>query len=109
MTFNTGKPFKMPEKKKRGPGAGRPKGAANKATALREKAIAASGLTPLAYMIQLMRDETQEQPVRLDAAKAAAPFVHPRLNAIAVNQSSESNLREWMTKAIESMTDDDDE
>jgi len=38
-----------------------------------------SGLTPLDYMISVMRDDKQEQWTRLDAAKAAAPYVHPKL------------------------------
>lgn len=64
-------------------GAGRKKGARNKASAAREAAIAASGLTPLQYMLALMRDETQPVAVRLEMAKAAAPYVHPRLAAVA--------------------------
>jgi hypothetical protein len=48
----------------------------------RELAIAASGLTPLAYMLAIMRDEAQPVAVRLDMAKAAAPYVHPRLAAV---------------------------
>lgn len=30
-------------------------------------------------MLSLLKDEQQPMPVRLDAAKAAAPYVHPRL------------------------------
>ena len=64
-------------------GAGRKKGAHNKASAAREAAIAASGLTPLQHMLVIMRDETQPEAVRLEMAKAAAPYVHPRLAAVA--------------------------
>lgn len=63
-------------------GAGRKRGARNKASAAREAAVAASGLTPLEFLLSLMRDETQPPAVRLDAAKSAAPFVHPRYAAI---------------------------
>lgn len=63
-------------------GAGRKKGTRNKANAAREKAIAESGLTPLDYLLSVMRDETEEPTMRMDAAKAAAPFVHPKLAAI---------------------------
>ena len=30
-------------------------------------------------MIQVMRDETREPALRLDAAKSAAPYIHSRL------------------------------
>lgn len=64
------------------PGAGRKPGSPNKATAAREKAIRKSGLTPLDYMLKLMRNSALDRDTRLDAAKAAAPYVHPKLNAV---------------------------
>jgi hypothetical protein len=60
-------------------GAGRPKGAVNKRTKEMAEAIAASGLTPLDYMIAVMRDEKREPALRLDAAKSPAPYIHSRL------------------------------
>jgi hypothetical protein len=65
--------------------AGRKKGVPNKATIARQEAIAASGLTPLEYMLSMMRDEANEPAVRLDAAKFAAPYVHPKLASTDVN------------------------
>ena len=45
--------------------------------------MVASGEMPLAYMMRIMRDPTTE-PHRRDAmAKAAAPYVHPTLAAVA--------------------------
>lgn len=64
---------------------GRVAGVPNKATQARQAAIAASGLTPLDYMLKLLRDESQPGDVRLDAAKAAAPYVHPRLAAVEMS------------------------
>ena len=61
---------------------GRRKGTPNRATAARAEEIAKSGLTPLDFMLQKMRDLKAEDAVRLDAAKSAAPYVHPRLAAI---------------------------
>ena len=63
---------------------GRPKGVPNKANAARQAAIAASGLTPLEYMIAVMRDENNPTDVRLDAAGRAAPYVHPKLAQMQV-------------------------
>lgn len=65
-------------KKPRGRGGSR-KGIPNRATAAREAAIAASGLTPLDYMISVMRDANNPTDTRLDAARSAAPYVHPKL------------------------------
>ncbi len=58
---------------------GRKKGTPNRATAAKEAAIAASGMTPLDYMLAVMRDSRADYEVRLDAAKGAAPYVHPKL------------------------------
>lgn len=64
-------------------GAGRPKGAPNKATRKRQQEIAESGLTPLDYMLQIMRDEANPPEMRMDAASKAAPYVHPKLASVA--------------------------
>ncbi len=61
---------------------GRKPGTRNKATAAKAAAIAASGLTPLDYMISVLRDESAEPQARMEAAKSAAPYVHPRLASI---------------------------
>lgn len=61
---------------------GRQKGSQNKATAAKAAEVAASGLTPLDYMLQAMRDEEVDPVRRDDMAKAAAPYVHPKLAAI---------------------------
>ena len=64
---------------------GRPKGSPNKASIARQNAIAKSGLTPLDYLLSVMRDSEQALEARLEAAKAAAPYVHPRLSTIAIS------------------------
>ncbi len=63
-------------------GSGRPKGVPNKANAERQAAIAASGLTPLDYMLDILRDKTRNDQVRMEAARSAAPYVHPKLASI---------------------------
>lgn len=64
------------------PGSGRPRGAATQKT--REIADKAStdGLTPLEYMLQVLRDDNADEARRLDAAKSAAPYMHPRLSTV---------------------------
>lgn len=64
---------------------GRKKGVPNKATAARQAEIAASGETPLDYMLRVMRDPSADHERRDKMAAAAAPYVHPRLNAVTVS------------------------
>jgi hypothetical protein len=60
--------------------AGRKKGAPPiKATQERQKRLAASGITPLDYMLKVMWDGKADAGRRDDMAKAAAPYVHPKL------------------------------
>lgn len=60
------------------------KGRPNKATAAKVAAISASGLTPLDYLLAEMREESLDKHLRHDAAKAAAPYVHPRLTTMTL-------------------------
>jgi hypothetical protein len=41
-------------------------------------------------MLQVMRDDTKADDVRLDAAKSAAPYVHPKLSSV-VHKGDEKN------------------
>jgi hypothetical protein len=76
------------------PGSGRKKGSPNKRTAALQKAVEESGITPLDFMLTIMRAELPDvedqrllleaQAMRFEAAKAAAPYVHARLSAIDV-------------------------
>lgn len=61
---------------------GRTKGTKNKASRAKERAIAASGLTPLEYMLKVMRNPKAPDDRRDEMAKAAAPYVHPKLAAM---------------------------
>src|SRR5690348_2865607 len=58
---------------------GRAKGTPNKASAARQKRVSEGGITPLDYMLKVMRDRKADASRRDDMAKAAAPYVHPRL------------------------------
>jgi hypothetical protein len=61
---------------------GRTKGTPNRATARREREIAKAGITPLDYMLKVMRDDKADDGRRDDMAKAAAPYVHPKLSSM---------------------------
>src|SRR4030081_3532557 len=62
---------------------GRKEGTPNKATATREAEIRAAGMTPLEFMLGVMRDDGKTVELRLEAAAKAAPYVHPRLSSVA--------------------------
>lgn len=76
------------------PGSGRKKGSATKRTREIADRAAEEGITPLEYMLQVMRQEPSEElearemlqaiTLRFEAAKAAAPYIHPRLAAVEV-------------------------
>lgn len=56
---------------------GRKKGSVNQRTKALDRA-AAKGLTPLDYMLKVMRNTKAESGRRDEMAKAAAPYLHAR-------------------------------
>lgn len=64
---------------------GRKKGSVNKANRVREAAIAAQGITPMDFLLEIVRNKRRKLALRLDAAKAVAPYVHPKLNNVTVS------------------------
>lgn len=74
------------------PGAGRKPGSANKKSQEIAAKLMAEGLTPLEYMLRVMRDEAEERAVRMDAAKAAAPYVHPKLAPVEPDKGKTDDL-----------------
>ena len=74
-------------------GAGRKAGSATKKTrAIADQAIE-EGISPLEFMLQIMRTAPSDgvedpklladlQAMRFEAAKAAAPYIHPKLASI---------------------------
>jgi len=89
---------------------GRVKGSINKVTQVQREKILASGLTPLEYMLNILRDENAKPEDRFAAAKEAAPYVHHRLSSIEgnmnLNVSHEDVLRELET-AVETVETND--
>lgn len=65
-------------------GAGRKKGLPNKRTAEAQAQAEATGITPLEYLLSIMREPAQEPRERLAAAVAAAPYVHAKLSAVSM-------------------------
>ena len=73
--------------------AGRKKGMPNKVTAALRAKLMAEGIAPLVFMLQVMRDEHQDLAVRLEMAKAAAPYLHPRLQAVEHSRTDGDSIQ----------------
>ena len=67
------------------PGAGRKFGVKNKATLERERIAERTGITPREYMLAIMRDEKEPKSRRDFMAVSVAPYIHPRLTSVDVN------------------------
>jgi len=68
---------------------GRPKGSGNKFTKDISEMLE-DNQSPLEYMLEVMNNTDNEQRERLDAAKAAAPYIHARISYIDMNVETES-------------------
>lgn len=84
-------------------GAGRKSGSLTKKTAEIAEKAASEGITPLEYMLEILRGEAPEgsdpaqkltfESMRFEAAKAAAPYVHPRLAAVELSGNEKQPVR----------------
>jgi hypothetical protein len=94
----------MPEIKKNQ--GGRPKGKLNVST-VRRKAIAErverdlvkKKATPLEIMARVMNGDVTVTEMQFEAAKAAAPYIHPKLSAVQMNAT--------VRRSVEDMTDEE--
>lgn len=78
-------------------GAGRKAGGTNRFNQWLLERAEASGILPVDYMLGVMRDESLDTRLRIDAAKAAAPYVHQRLSATSVElTASDVTHEEWL-------------
>ena len=87
---------------------GRKKGSRNKATESNRSIAKASGTTPLAYMLEIMAQDIPKdadlnvqiaiRSMRFEAAKAAAPYVHPRLSSQVVRGPGEDGEHRMVLK-----------
>jgi hypothetical protein len=87
-------------------GAGRKPGAPNIATAKREAEVKASGLTPLEYMLSVLRDQGAKAEDRMWAAEKAAPYVHPKLASVD-HKSSDGTMTPKPDRIVIEAADDD--
>ena len=91
------------------PGAGRPKGSKNRRLPLVDQAIQ-EGEQPLPYLLAVMRDEKQDQAVRFEAAKAAAPYCHARLTATHVTEGEGVKTHaQWLEEIRDELEADEED
>ncbi len=74
------------------PNAGRKPGSTTTKTREIADKAADEGITPLEFMLQIMRDELADRGERMDMAKAAAPYIHPRLSSVEASGPGGSAL-----------------
>ena len=84
--------------------AGRKKGTESYDTKIRREATReaveearAEGITPLEYMLKVMRDENADDKRRDAMAAAAASYMHPRLSNTTVNVNQKRTVEEVST------------
>lgn len=83
------------------PGAGRKQGSVSKLDQeARAKVLEGGELTPLEYMLSVMRDTAADEAKRLDAAKAAAPYVHARLATVDLGNKDDKPFEQVIRWAL---------
>lgn len=91
------------------PGAGRKPGSPNKKTAAVQKAVADAGVTPLDFLLDVMRNKTHDLETRINAAKSAAPYVHAKLATVDMNHKGDVDLHvEIISYAEQEQADGED-
>jgi hypothetical protein len=84
-------------------GAGRKPGVPNTKTQELIQKVEDSGLTPLGYMLNVLRNEDESLERRDWAAEKAAPYVHARLAAVEAKHDISDALADLL-KAVDGRT-----
>ena len=81
----------------RRPGAGRKLGTLNRFSKELLAKASQSGTLPVEFLLEAVRDQSLDTRLRIDAAKAAAPYVHQKLSAISVDVTTPKvTHEEWL-------------
>lgn len=78
---------------------GRKKGSPNKKTRVIADIIAQNGKTPAEFLQDVYLDEKNPLNLRIDAAKAAAPYVHSKLQSIEMS-NPDGSMAERPTRVV---------
>ena len=65
-----------------------------------------TGVSPLEFLLGIMRDESKPKEDRMAAAKAAMPFCHPRLSASHVTEDEKPSHEDWLMRLSEGLGED---
>lgn len=85
-------------------GAGRKLGRASRKTReIADRLAAEAGLTPLEYMIQVMRNPDAATDRRDAMAIAAAPYIHPRLSSTQLTGKDGDAIQVELTAAKDAL------
>lgn len=74
-------------------GAGRKPGQSTAMNEEARKAALSNGISPLEFLLSVMRDAQADESKRIDAAKAAAPYVHARLSNVDMNATVDGSVK----------------
>lgn len=92
------------------PGSGRKKGTKNAKTLMKEAVLEEvltraiqDESTPLEVMLSIMRDPETDAAMRFEAAKAAAPYVHPRLSQVDSTVTHKHDVDELTTAELDKL------
>ena len=90
------------------PNSGRKKGTKNPATIAKEAVLTEvlaraiqDETTPLEVMLTIMRDPESPPAMKFEAAKAAAPYVHPRLSQVDSRVTKVNDVSELTIEQID--------
>ncbi|CAI9119562.1 hypothetical protein [Brytella acorum] len=60
-----------------------------------EKQLAQKQATPLEIMARVMAGDVSVTEMQFEAAKAAAPYIHPKLSAVTMNATVKRSVTEY--------------
>jgi hypothetical protein len=66
----------------------------------------AQGISPLEYMLAVLRDETAETGRRDEMAKASAPYLHPRLASVEATVDVSDDFADRLSRARDRIKQD---
>ncbi|MFT9025942.1 hypothetical protein [Acetobacter indonesiensis] len=96
-------------------GAGRKKGGTSEAkvvgrkvSARVAKSLEATNATPLEIMARVMAGDTSVTEMQFEAAKAAAPYIHPKLSAIQMNATVRRSVADMSDDELAALATDGD-
>lgn len=98
------------------PNAGRKPGSESAVTKERralvqrvEAGLAKKGMTPLEIFSRVMGGDLSVSEMQFEAAKAAAPYLHPKLSAVTMNATVKRSVTDFTDDELEAIAGSDEE